>query len=252
MAKHTHADSLSRCPSQSDTIPSVTSMADKPEPSVVTPHLTAHAVIDLSQTLSVDLAQCQKDDVTLRTVSEWLKEEKRPPAWVLKKGSTELKVYWRQFDRLHLQDGKIYRFACNKPKESPTLHVVIPSKAVPQVLQFLHGHSTVGHLGHKKTLARAREHFYWPHMARDIENYCQQCVSCQSRSMPVPHRVAPLQTIHANHPFEKVASDITELPVTPSGHRYVLVLQDYFTKYVNLYPMKDQRAAAVAHCIFEQ
>lgn len=70
--------------------------------------------------------------------------------------------------------------------------------------------------------------------------------------MPVPHEVAPLQTIHANRPFEKVAADITELPVTPSGHKYVLVLQDYFTKYVNLYPMKDQRAVTVAHCIFEQ
>ncbi len=67
--------------------------------------------------------------------------------------------------------------------------------------------------------------------------------------MPVPHRVAPLQTIHASHPFEKVAADITELPVSPSGHKYVLVLQDYFTNYVNLYPMKDQRAVTVAQCI---
>ncbi|GAA6098579.1 uncharacterized protein LOC106603732 [Tachysurus ichikawai] len=107
-----------------------------------------HGFQDLSQSLSVDIAQCQKDDVTLRTVIEWLKDGRRPPSWVLKKGSAELKVYWRQFDRLHLQDEKIYRFACNKPKESPTLHVVIPSKAVPEVLQFLHGHSTVGHLGH--------------------------------------------------------------------------------------------------------
>lgn len=58
--------------------------------------------------------------------------------------------------------------------------------------------------------------------------------------MPVPHRVSPLQTIHANHPL--VAADITEDPVTPSGNKYVLVLQNYFTKYVKLYPMKDQRA----------
>ncbi len=184
--KHTNADSLSRRPTHSDTTPQPTSdpsISGKSEPPLVTAPITAHAIIDLSQTLSVDIAQCQKDDVTLRIVSEWLKDGRRPPAWAIKKGSAELKVYWRQFDRLHLQDGKIYRFACNKPKESPTLHVVIPSKAVPQVLQFLHGHSTVGHLGHKKTLARAREHFYWPYMARDIENYCQQCVSqdlCQS------------------------------------------------------------------------
>ncbi len=238
----------------SDTTPQPTSdpsISGKSEPPLITAPITAHAIIDLSQTLSVDIAQCQKDDVTLRIVSEWLKDGRRPPAWAIKKGSAELKVYWRQFDRLHLQDGKVYRFACNKPKESPTLHVVIPSKAVPQVLQFLHGHSTVGHLGHKKTLARAREHFYWPYMARDIDNYCQQCVSCQSRSMPFSHRVAPLQTIHASHPFEKVAADITELPVSPSGQN-----MSSFSKTISpvceFVPYEDQRAVTVAQCIFEQ
>ncbi len=29
--------------------------------------------------------------------------------------------------------------------------------------------------------------------------------------MTVPHRVAPLQTIHASRPFEKVEADITKL-----------------------------------------
>lgn len=81
------------------------------------------------------------------------------------------------------------------------------------MLQFLHGHSTVGHLGYKKTLARAREHFYWPYMAKDIETCYKQCVPCQARSMPVPRRVAPLQTIYASRPFEKVTADITELTI---------------------------------------
>ncbi len=82
-AKHTNADSLSRRPTQSDSTPQPTSdpfISCKSEPPLVTAPLTAHAVIDLSQTLSVDIAQCQKDDVTLRTVSEWLKDGRRPPA----------------------------------------------------------------------------------------------------------------------------------------------------------------------------
>lgn len=253
--KHTNADSLSRRPGHSDSISQPTydnTNSNESKQSESTAPVTVNAVLDLSEALSLDVTQCQTDDGTLRTVRDWLEEGKRPPAWVVKKSSADLRVYWRQFDRLQLQDGKIYRLSYNRPKECRTLHIVIPSQVVPQVLQFLHGHSTVGHLGHKKTLWRAKEHFYWPFMARDIEKYCQQCVACQSRSMPVPHRVAPLQTIHANGPFEKVAADITELPVSPTGHRYVLVLQDYFTKYVNLYPMKDQRAVTVAHCIFEQ
>ncbi len=48
-----------------------------------------------------------------------------------------------------------------------------------------------------------------------------------------------------------IAADITELPVTSLGNRYVLVVIDYFTSFVNLYPLKDQRATTVAQCIFE-
>lgn len=61
-----------------------------------------------------------------------------------------------------------------------------------------------------------------------------------------------MQPIQLNRPFQKVAADITELPVTSEGYRYVLVLMDYFTRYVNVYPMKDQRTPTVAQCIFEE
>uniref|UniRef100_A0A8C2Z9W3 Integrase catalytic domain-containing protein n=1 Tax=Cyclopterus lumpus TaxID=8103 RepID=A0A8C2Z9W3_CYCLU len=41
------------------------------------------------------------------------------------------------------------------------------------------------------------------------------------------------------------------LPLTRCGHRYVLVVMDYFTKYLNLYALSDQRATTVAKCLFE-
>ncbi len=37
-----------------------------------------------------------------------------------------------------------------------------------------------------------------------------------------------------------------------SGNRYVLVVQDHFTKYVNAYPMVDQTASTVARLLCEQ
>lgn len=62
---------------------------------------------------------------------------------------------------------------------------------------------------------------------------------------------APLASFTPSKPFELVFADITELPVTSKGNRYLLVLMDHFTKYVNIYPMSDQRAATVAKCTFE-
>lgn len=45
--------------------------------------------------------------------------------------------------------------------------------------------------------------------------------------------------------------DILELPIITKGNRYVLVVEDYFTKFVNLYALPNQSAHTVAHCLFE-
>lgn len=52
-------------------------------------------------------------------------------------------------------------------------------------------------------------------------------------------------------PFPRVAVDILELPVTLKGNRYVLVVEDYFTKFVNLSALPNQTAQSVAQCLFE-
>ena len=52
-------------------------------------------------------------------------------------------------------------------------------------------------------------------------------------------------------PLERVAADIVEFPLTTKGNRYVLVVEDYFTKFVNLYSLPNQTAQTVARCLFE-
>ncbi len=49
-------------------------------------------------------------------------------------------------------------------------------------------------------------------------------------------------SISPDRPFKIVAADITELPLSTRGNRYVLVMMDLYTKFVNLYPLKDQTA----------
>lgn len=60
-----------------------------------------------------------------------------------------------------------------------------------------------------------------------------------------------MQSIVTSQPFEKIAADLTELPLTRRGNRYVLVVMDYFTKYLNVYALPDQRATTAAKCLFE-
>jgi len=49
------------------------------------------------------------------------------------------------------------------------------------------------------------------------------------------------------HPLERVAIDIMgPLPASASGNKYLLVIGDYFTKFVHSIPMKNQDAETVA------
>ena len=60
-----------------------------------------------------------------------------------------------------------------------------------------------------------------------------------------------MRTSQAERPFQRVVADILELPVTSKGNRYVLVVEDYFTKFVNLFAIADQLATTVAECLFQ-
>uniref|UniRef100_A0A3P8S8H6 Integrase catalytic domain-containing protein n=1 Tax=Amphiprion percula TaxID=161767 RepID=A0A3P8S8H6_AMPPE len=87
-------------------------------------------------------------------------------------------------------------------------------------------------------------------MYHDIREWCDRCYACQRRKSPVPHHRAPMRTSLAQRPFQRVAADILELPITSKGNRYVLAVEDYFTKFVNLYAVADQKATTVAECLF--
>ena len=46
----------------------------------------------------------------------------------------------------------------------------------------------MGYFGVIKTLVVLEEHFYWPHMKRDVERICGRCVICRQAKFGVqPH-----------------------------------------------------------------
>ena len=42
-----------------------------------------------------------------------------------------------------------------------------------------YGGGLMGHFGVAKTLGVLKEHFYWPHMKRDVESICGRCITCR-------------------------------------------------------------------------
>ena len=83
--------------------------------------------------------------------------------------------------------------------------------------------------------------------------HCRCCDDC-FHSKPLNRRYkAPLQYFTAGEPVERMAVDVMgELPLTKSGNKCVLVVMDYFTTFLHLIPIPDQKAVTVANAMVKE
>ena len=66
-------------------------------------------------------------------------------------------------------------------------------------------------------------------------SYYRQCNKCNA-SKPPALQHAPMTSVLIGKPWQIVAADILEVPVSSNNNHYLLVVQDYFTKWVEVVP----------------
>ena len=90
-------------------------------------------------------------------------------------------------------------------------------------------------------MARLSGRAYRIGMSKDISSYCNCCFICQQTKAPTTCP-ALLQPVVASRPWELVVVDILKAPMSHRGEQYMLVVQDYFSKWPFAIPLSDQRA----------
>lgn len=115
------------------------------------------------------------------------------------------------------------------------------------LFQEFHSSPIGGHTGVLKTRTAMCSRFYWYGMSVDIVNWVLACDQCQKMGKPLA-AVQPLQCIKVSHVWELIGIDLTgPLPKTSSGFQYIMTATDYFSKWVEAFPLKSKSAAEVAH-----
>ena len=195
-------------------------------------------------------AEEQERDDNLKVIRTWLMSDGEPTREELMLSSPEVKILWGLRSQLCLKDNVLMYLW--QGEEDRDLYVV-PKQTRDLILRLGHDSSLSGHFGMKKTLERLRRNFYWPRMSYSVERHVRGCFACnRSKHLRRKYR-APLQEFSAGAPLEKVHVDILgPLPVTPNGNRYILLIVDQFSKWIEGVALKDQTAESVADAMVNQ
>ncbi len=118
--------------------------------------------------------------------------------------------------------------------------LIVPTCCRHVVLHLAHTVPWAGHLGQQKTYARIHSHFHWPTLYTDVQTYCTTCAICQKTSVVSQRGRTPLQPLPViSAPFRRIAMDIVgPLEKSSVGHRYILVVSDYATRYPEAFPLR--------------
>ena len=235
---HTNADALSRLPCPQCGRETHTSGANISTMDVVKP---------LSDDGVDTLREAQLADPVVGPVLRGKETGDRPNHNQLGSVSRSSRRLLQLWDQLVVSGGILCRQYESPDGSCVTLQSIVPSTLRKEVLAELHSGVGGGHLGMDKTLARLRERFYWPGQFNDVRDWCNNCRTCAVRKSPTPKARAPLTSIVTGSPLQLVAVDIVgPFPETTVGNSYILVAADYFTRWVEAYPIPNQEAVTVA------
>jgi hypothetical protein len=172
--------------------------------------------------------------IPARTVAHWIMElmDYNPSIeWIpgkFNKVADALTRLWKKEDFLLLD--------CNH----------LPEEKKLDIIRKVHSDDVWGSHGQfQNTLKKLSSRFSWKGMRGDVKKVVENCRECKVNR--VSKRKAPMTPIIANKPFNIVGIDIvgpfTESKMHP--YRYVIIIVDYFTKWIELFATKEQDAESI-------
>lgn len=130
---------------------------------------------------------------------------------------------------------------------------MVPRACITEVMKLVHDNPTGGHLGVAKTTEKIRERFYWASYKEVVVKYIRCCTICEARKNPSRAARGKLGQYLVGEPLERVAIDILgPLPRTEKGNKYIVIISDYFTRWIEAYPVKNQEAITIARVFTEE
>ncbi|XP_061588506.1 finTRIM family, member 67 isoform X1 [Cololabis saira] len=142
----------------------------------------------------------------------------------------------RYSEKFNLKDGELF-FGERK--------AIKTSADAKTIFNEFHNSPIGGHTGMVKTRHAISARFYWKGMSVDIDTWVLECDKCQ-RVGQAKAASKPLPCIKVSAVWELLGIDLTgPLPKTANGFQYILTATDYYSKWVEAFPLRSKTAAEV-------
>ncbi|XP_074299223.1 uncharacterized protein LOC141630282 [Silene latifolia] len=181
--------------------------------------------------LGMQMASGLKQDQDWRvSYINWLRDRTLP------KDRKEAQSFRIKASRYILIDNVLFR----KSLDGPCLRCLNKEQA-ETVMQDVHGGECGNHAGGRSLSNKILRHgYFWPTMRMDAVNHAKRCESCQKAAPAIHQPAKPMHLIISPWPFMMWGMNIVgKVPKAPGNRVYMLVMTDYFSKWIEVEAMTE-------------
>lgn len=246
-----NADALSRAPVLSPELPVSRStdpvaevfavQSETTEPPSTIPELLE--VEDTPSFPSGDLAGEQCKDPSLAPLIDYLAEGTLPS------DAAAARLVVAKAQSFSLIDKILYHLDA---KQRQVRQAVVPKHLQPRIMHDYHQGRMSGHFSGPRLYRTISQTWWWERMFTDILEFCRSCPQCHIATGAGKPLVPPLHSIPVDRVFQIVGVDIMELPKTSRGNNYVVVFQDFLSKFPLAFPVPDQKTDRLVRLLVDK
>lgn len=228
-----------------------------PEPSAEEEAESREYLNEMSTVLELDrsaILEHQSRDEIFKLIRSWVSRGQFPTKKELQGQPAEVWFWRRHLEDISIaEDGLLQVKLPDKDAETVRNRIMVPHTLKKRVFEAVHEHKTAGHFGIEATMARFRRSFHMFNVKTEVMNrirICQECVSKEKKG-------SLKQGIHYSrqqgYPLEMLYVDlIGPLNQTQEGFKYILSMEDGFSRYAVLHPLRTKETPEVTRILVEK
>ncbi|MCP4993462.1 MAG: DDE-type integrase/transposase/recombinase [Gammaproteobacteria bacterium] len=197
-------------------------------------------------------AIAQAEDEVLQVVDTWITRGEKPSRAEIRGKALVYHKYAHVYNALSKGEDQVLRYYIKTFLDETRERYLVPDSKKEEVFQMVHCAPGAGHFGINATTALALRHFWYPGIQADIRARVKTCIVCVQKDLDS-------RITRANHvpgtsgfPGQTLYIDLVVMPASDSGHRYVLSMQDGFSRFISLAPLRTKTTGEVIQALMEK